>query len=187
MAILKRLLSGLSKTREKFVRSLKGLLTGLMGGRVAEEIVFGDITSGASSDLHEATRIARLMVCSWGMSETLGPQTFGGNEELLFLGREVARTQNYSEQTARRIDDEVGKLLNDSYSRARDLLTQQRDKLETIASLLLDCETLDGRDVEEIVEHGRVLSTAERKEADAQNRPGEPDDGQEPDPAPPAA
>ena len=150
---------------------LKGILVGLMGGRVAEEMFFEDITSGASSDLREATRIARLMVCNWGMSRSLGPQTFGENEELMFLGREVARTQNYSEETARRIDEEVSGLLQESYERARDIISTHRDKLETIATLLLERETLDGRDVEEILEHGRVLGEGERAATDRRNRP----------------
>jgi cell division protease FtsH len=141
---------------------LRGILVGLMGGRVAEEKVFGDITSGAASDLKEATRLARLMVCQWGMSESLGPQTYGEHQELLFLGREVQRTQDYSEETARRIDEEVNELLRNSRQRAGDILDTHREKLETIAGLLLEHETLDGRDVEEIVEHGRILSEEER-------------------------
>ncbi|MBM4142890.1 MAG: ATP-dependent metallopeptidase FtsH/Yme1/Tma family protein [Lentisphaerae bacterium] len=145
---------------------LLGMLTGLMGGRVAEELTFGDITSGASSDLKEATRITRLMVCNWGMSETLGPQTFGDHQELMFLGREITRQQDFSEDTARKIDAEVSRILGISYDRARALLTANRDKLEMIAGLLLERETLDGRDVEDIVRHGRVLTEEEREAAE---------------------
>jgi cell division protease FtsH len=145
---------------------LRGMLTGLMGGRVAEQEVFGDITSGASSDLKEATRLARLMICNWGMSEGLGPQTFGESQDLMFLGREITRTQDYSENTAQRIDEEVNTLLRQCYERAQQIIRTHRDRLETIATLLLERETLDGRDVEEIVEHGRVLSDAEREKAD---------------------
>ncbi len=145
---------------------LRGILTGYMGGRVAEELVFGDITSGAASDLKEATRIARLMVCNWGMSEELGPQTFGEHQELMFLGREVTRTQDYSEQTAQRIDHEVSTLLASCHEQARQILQTHRDLLEKIAELLLERETLDGRDVEEIVEHGRMLSENERDAID---------------------
>ncbi len=145
---------------------LCGILTGLMGGRVAEETVFGDITSGAASDLKEATRIARLMVCNWGMSPTLGPQTFGANQELMFLGREVSRSQDYSETTAQRIDVEVAKMLRDSHERAQSIIRDNREKLELIAGLLLERETIDGRDVEEIVKHGRVLSEEEREVVD---------------------
>ena len=142
---------------------LLGMLKGLMGGRVAEEIVFGDITSGASSDISEATRISRLMVCDWGMSESLGPQSFGNNEELMFLGREVNRTQNYSEETARKIDSEIAELLRTSHDEAKALLEKHRDKLDMIAEYLLDNETMDGGLVGEIVDEGRILSEEERE------------------------
>jgi cell division protease FtsH len=149
---------------------LKGTLTGLMGGRVAEEIVFGDITTGAGNDLKQATHLARLMVCNWGMSGELGPQTFGAQEELLFLGREIARNQDFSEDTARRIDAEVNRLLSESYRRAGEILRQNRDKLDLIARLLIEKETLDGRDVEEIVKHGRLLSDEERAKLEPKNK-----------------
>ena len=138
-------------------KELLGILASLMGGRVAEELFTDDITSGAASDLKEATRIARLMVCNWGMSEELGPQAFGQNEELMFLGREVQRTQDYSEETARRIDGEISRLLSESHNRAKTIISENRDKLEMIATGLLERETLDGFEVEEIVKHGRVL------------------------------
>ena len=141
---------------------LKGMLCGLMGGRAAEELVLKDITTGAGNDLKQATHLARLMVCNWGMSATLGPQTFGAQEELLFLGREVARNQDFSEETARRIDLEVARLLREAYQQAMDILRQNREKLDMIARLLLERETLDGRDIEEIVKHGRILPDAER-------------------------
>jgi len=146
---------------------LLGILAGLMGGRVTEEIVFGDITSGAASDIKESTRIARLMVCSWGMSEKLGPRAFGDNQEIMFLGREINKSQDYSEDTAVRIDKEVDRLIGEAYERAKTLITQNREKLELIATTLLERETLDGRDVEEIVEYGRMLSEEEREKIDA--------------------
>jgi cell division protease FtsH len=146
-------------------RKLLGMLTGLMGGQVAEELVFGDITSGASSDLREATRIARLMVCEWGMSGELGPQTFGVREELIFLGREVSRTQDYSEETARRIDVEVNRLLRECRDRARAILESHRQILDQIAHWLLERETMEGRDVAEIIKHGRILTDKERQAA----------------------
>ncbi len=132
-------------------RKLKSMLILFMGGRVAEELVIGDITSGAASDLKEATRIARLMVCSWGMSEALGPQTFGANEELLFLGREVSRQQDYSEETARKIDAEVSALLQEGHAQARALLERHRAALDAVAQTLLERETLDGEDVKKIL------------------------------------
>jgi len=138
------------------------MLTGLMGGRVAEEIFFDDVTSGAASDLKEASRLARMMVCDWGMSNVLGPQTFGERQELLFLGKEVQRTQEYSEETARKIDAEISRILRESHERARQIILTHRATLETIAALLLEHETLDGREVKEIVRHGRILAEEER-------------------------
>jgi cell division protease FtsH len=91
-----------TESRSKLLK----MITGLMGGRVAEELVFGDVTTGAQMDFRQATHIARMMVCEWGMS-AMGPQSFGEREELLFLGREVSRSQSHSEETARRIDAEV--------------------------------------------------------------------------------
>ncbi len=152
---------------------LLGMITGLMGGRVAEEVVFGDITSGASSDLREATRIARLMVCDWGMNKDLGPQSFGENKELMFLGREINKTQNYSEDTARKIDKEISDILRECYDKARKIITEHRDKLETITELLLEHETIDGRDVEDIIKYGRVR-TEEEREADNPKKKDEP-------------
>jgi len=143
-------------------QKLLGILAGLMGGRVSEELVLGEITTGAASDLKEATRLARMMVCNWGMSETMGPQTFGENQELMFLGREVSRAQDFSEETARKIDAEVSRLLREAYDYARNILIEKRDKLETITSLLLEKETLDGRDVEDLLRDGRVLTPEER-------------------------
>jgi cell division protease FtsH len=104
------------------------------------------------------------------MSESLGPQTYGENQELMFLGREINRTQDYSEDTARKIDAEVNKLLRDCFDRAKKILTTNKAKLEIIADLLLERETLDGRDVEEIVEHGRILSEEEREKADREKQ-----------------
>ncbi len=171
---------------------LLGILAGLMGGRVTEEIVFGDITSGAASDIKESTRIARLMVCSWGMSEKLGPRAFGDNQEIMFLGREINKTQDYSEDTAVKIDAEVDRLIGEAYERAKSLINEHREKLELIATTLLEQETLDGRDVEEIVEHGRVLSEEEREKIDAEkeaeeqkkNPPKPANDGETPPPPP---
>ena len=141
-------------------KKLEGMLTGLMGGRVAEEIVFGDITTGAQSDIKQATRLARLMVCEWGMSPALGPQNFSDREELLFLGREVNRSQDISEDTARRIDEEVSRMLREAHARATELLQKHRDKLDILTQLLLERETLDGIEVAAIVKFGR-LPTAE--------------------------
>ena len=149
---------------------LKGTLAGLMGGRAAEELVIGDISTGAANDFKQATQLARLMVCNWGMSFELGPQTFGAGEELLFLGREVTRNQDFSEDTARRIDMEVNKFLREAYDKAKDILNKNHDKLDAIALLLIDREMLDGRVVGEIVEFGHVLSDEERAKEDAKKQ-----------------
>ncbi len=143
-------------------QKLKGILATMMGGRVAEELIFGDITSGARSDLKQATRLARLMVCDWGMSDNMGPQTFGNHEELMFLGRGISSSQDFSEDTARKIDADVSLLLREAYDRAKNILGSHREKLEQIATTLLERETLDARDVEELMKFGRLLADSER-------------------------
>ena len=134
---------------------LMKMITGMMGGRVAEELVFGDVTTGAQMDFRQSTHLARMMVCEWGMSE-LGPQSFAEREELLFLGREVQRTQSHSEETARRIDAEVSRILSNAHEEARTLLQTHIDRLHAIAQALLERETLDGSEVAEIVRGGTL-------------------------------
>ncbi len=129
-----------------------------MGGRVAEEIQFSDITSGAYGDIRMATKMARHMVCDWGMSP-LGPVAYGENQEELFLGREITRTQNYSEETAREIDTYIKKIVEEQYERAKSLMLSRKDALDKIAEALLKYETIEGRHVLEIVEHGDIQST----------------------------
>jgi cell division protease FtsH len=145
---------------------LKDMIAGMMGGRAAEKIVFNEVTTGASNDIKQATHIAHSMVCEWGMSEELGPQAFNSNAEVLFLGREVSRDQEMSEETARKIDKEVGRIIQENYKRAEKMLLDNRDKLDLVAQLLIERETLDGRDVGEILENGRILSEPERVEID---------------------
>lgn len=147
-------------------KKLRAMLVGLMGGRAAEALVFGDVTTGAQSDLKQATAIARKMVCEWGMSPVLGPQTFGEREELLFLGREVSRNQDYSELTARKIDAEVNRIIMESYNRALELLNTHRATLDLLAQHLIERETLEGRDIKDLVRYGRILSEPERVEED---------------------
>jgi cell division protease FtsH len=129
-----------------------------MGGRVAEEIVFGDVTNGARGDIRTATAIARRMVCEWGMSEKMGMVEYGEHEDYVFLGRDISRARDYSEATAEQIDREVRKLIDDAYDTARQTLMTHRDKLETIAKALLEYETLDGVQIRDIIEHGRMLN-----------------------------
>jgi cell division protease FtsH len=142
----------------------------IMGGRVAEELVFGDITNGASSDIRHATSIARKMVCEWGMSDKLGMVEYGEHEEYVFLGRDISKNRDYSEATAVEIDREVRKLSDEAYARAKDLLTTHRGQLEGIAKALLEYETLDGPQIREIMQNGHMENpppTATEKKAAA--------------------
>ncbi|MEN6439326.1 MAG: ATP-dependent zinc metalloprotease FtsH [Syntrophobacter sp.] len=123
----------------------------LMGGRVAEEISFNMNTTGASNDIERATQIARRMVCEWGMSEKMGPVSFGRREEQPFLGREIGHQRDFSEQTALSIDKEVRRIVEENYQRSRTLLTEHRPVLERIAQMLLEKETLDLKDVDQII------------------------------------
>src|SRR5712692_7690514 len=132
-------------------------LTVKMGGRVAEEIIFGDVTNGAAGDIKMATAMARKMVCEWGMSEKLGMVEYGEHEDYVFLGRELTRNRDYSEATAEVIDHEVHRLLDEAYRTAKDTLLANRDKLEVIAKALLEYETLDGLQIKEIIAHGQLL------------------------------
>ncbi len=117
-------------------------MVGLLGGRAAEEIVFDDITSGASNDLERVTRMARAMVTRLGMSDQLGPMVFGQKEELIFLGREISEQRDYSESVAQEIDSEVRRLVNEAYNHARQILTDYRDRLDAVAQRLLEVETI---------------------------------------------
>ena len=125
-------------SRKKMVASLAGLL----GGRVAEELVFDDITSGASSDIERVTQMARMMVTRLGMSSDMGLMTYGQKEELIFLGREISEQRDYSEAIAEKIDAEVRKLVDDAYKLTKKLLTKYRDRLDAVAQKLLEVETL---------------------------------------------
>jgi cell division protease FtsH len=127
------------KHRNKF----KADLASLLGGRAAEEIIFNEVTTGASNDLDRATKLARAMVTQYGMSEKLGPLTFGEKEELIFLGRELGEQRNYSEEIARQIDREVRRLVEEAYQVARQILVDNRDKLTELADRLVREETID--------------------------------------------
>ena len=120
-----------------------------MGGRVAEEVVFGEITNGAAGDIKQATKIARKMVCDWGMSD-LGPISYGENHDHIFIGKEIARDQHFSEKTAQLIDDEIKKIVSEQLDRARKIISENCAKLDTIADELLLRETIDGDDVYKI-------------------------------------
>jgi cell division protease FtsH len=121
---------------------------------VAEELVFGDVTNGARGDIGQATGISRRMVCEWGMSEKMGMVEYGEHEDYVFLGRDMHKNRNYSEATAQEIDAEVRKLCDDAYQRAKQLIGANREKLEIIAKALLEFETLDGDQVNDIMRQG---------------------------------
>ncbi|MCA1959353.1 MAG: ATP-dependent zinc metalloprotease FtsH [Desulfomonile sp.] len=120
----------------------------LMGGRAAEEIFLNDLTTGAGNDIKRATELARKMVCEWGMSETMGPLTFGQKEEQIFLGKEFARHIDYSEDTAKQIDSEIRALVNESYSTAKRIIEENRETVQRLADALLERETLEASEVD---------------------------------------
>jgi cell division protease FtsH len=125
-----------------------------MAGRIAEEIVSGDISSGASGDIQQATSLAHSMVCQWGMSARLGMVQYGNDSDHMYMGRDMVQRKDYSEFTAQEIDTEVKRIINEAYDRAKSLIEQHRDKLEIIANALLEYETLDGEQVGQIVKTG---------------------------------
>jgi len=125
-------------------------MIGLLGGRAAEEIVFDDITSGASNDIERVTKLARTMVTRLGMSDELGPMVYGQKEELIFLGREISEQRDYSEQVAEKIDDEVRQLVNYSYTQAKKILIEYRENLNAVAKRLLEVETLSKEEFEKV-------------------------------------
>ncbi len=148
-------------TEDKYTHRKNELLDRLvviMGGRVAEEMIFGDVTNGARGDIGQATAIARKMVCEWGMSQRMGMVEYGQHEDHVFLARDLGHVREYSEATAQEIDTEVRKLCDDAYVRAVKLLTDNRQTLEAIAKALLEFETLDRKQIRELMEHGRMLT-----------------------------
>ena len=138
-----------SQTREQ----LHAQMSIAMGGRVAEELIFGHdkVTTGAVSDIEQATKRARAMVMRAGLSKELGPVAYGENEEEVFLGRSVARQQNMSEETAKKVDAEIRKFVDKGYERARKILTDKIEDLHKLAKALLTYETLSGEEIEDIV------------------------------------
>ena len=139
---------------EKFIQTkeyYQDLIATMMGGRTAEQIVFEKITNGSSNDIERATAIARKMVCEWGMSEVMGPLTFGKKREEIFLGRELSTHRDYSEQTAVTIDKEVRKLVSDASDRAAAILEANIESLHAIAEALLERECISGEEIREII------------------------------------
>ena len=137
-----------------------------MAGRIAEEIVTGDLSTGASSDIKQATGMARAMVTQWGMSDKLGMVLYGDSDDYVFLGKEISQNKTYSEQTSQQIDAEVRRLIDEGYQLAKKLIEDNRDKLDLIANALLEHETLDGKQVEDIVLTGKFTPTAPPPDVD---------------------
>ena len=160
---------------EKYSETKNGLETTictLLGGRVAEELIFASVTSGASNDIERATAIARKMVCEWGMSDKLGPLAFGEKEGEVFLGRDMGHTKNYSEATAIDIDNEIKGIVNGCYARTREILDQQRQGLVALAEALLERETLDGEEVRRLAFPNQVAEQ-QAQPSDAETAPSE--------------
>jgi cell division protease FtsH len=126
-------------------------IAGIMGGRVAEELVFGDITSGAENDIQKATQMARRMVTQWGMSDKLGTVAMGHREELVFLGRDLGEQRNYSEEVAAIIDEEIRSIVDHGYQTAKGILTQQRRQMDAVVEQLKVVETLDAKELDAIL------------------------------------
>ena len=123
----------------------------MLGGRAAEEIIFGQITTGAGNDIEQATALARKMVCEWGMSEEMGPLKYGRKEEMVFLGKELTHERDYSEATQQRIDKEVRRLVEDAHANALRVLRENMDSLHVVAKALLEREILDGPEIDKIL------------------------------------
>ena len=156
----------------KYKDQLESELAVAFGGRVAEEIVFSRISTGASNDIKQATELAQQMVRQWGMSEELGPLSYAQGEEQVFLGREIAQHRDYSEATAQRIDGEIQRLIKTAHQQAHSVLSEHLDILHALADLLLEKETVLGKELDEL-----ILSIKPDAEL-----PAVPDDELEPDP-----
>jgi len=152
-------------SRDKF----KAQLAALLGGRVAEEVRFGDVTTGASNDLERVTDMARSMVTQWGMSEKLGPLQYGERDEMIFLGRSLGESRNYSDKVAQEIDEEVRGLVDEAYQRTHRILEEHRDKLDAVAMRLLEIETLNAPEFEAIM-RGEQIVEKQASDAPAKNR-----------------
>jgi cell division protease FtsH len=166
-------------------RQFEDMLAYIMGGRVAEELVFNEVSTGASNDIERATGLARKMVTEYGMSDTLGPLAFGRKEELVFLGREINEQRNYSDEVAFQIDNEIRQLIDQAYARANQVLTEQMDKLEAISMLLMEQETIEMEELEALFDTPKPQPTLAGPTV-TQPKPQEPDhtERREPEAAP---
>ena len=142
----------------------------MMGGRVAEEVVFGRVTTGAGNDIEQATDLARKMVTEWGMSDEIGPLNFSRGREQVFLGRDMAQGDEFSEDTSRRIDTEIRRIVTEQYEKAVELLTQHRDLLELMSEALLEFEALDRDEIDHLVEERDLEWIRDKREEEKRER-----------------
>jgi cell division protease FtsH len=148
-------------TRSELIDQLRTLL----GGRVAESLVLEEISTGAQNDLERATDLARKMICEFGMSEVLGPITFGRRQDTqVFLGRDISRDRNYSEEVAYSIDKEVRRLIEDAYEKTESMLKEHLDKLHLIAAALIEKETLEAFELEQLMKEGKITGKPVKEE-----------------------
>ena len=159
--------------------SLLGRIAVLMGGRAAEELIFNTFTTGAGNDIERATEMARKMVCEWGMSDRLGPVSFGKKDESIFLGREMAMHKNFSEETAEKIDDEIKRIVDESYTRALTILRENEQNLHDLSACLIEKENLTGAEVDDIIAGIAPPCTGKRPEPPAATGQPEPVDQQQ--------
>jgi cell division protease FtsH len=148
----------------------ENMISFLMGGRVAEELVLHQKTTGAGNDIERASDLARRMVCEWGMSDVLGPLTFGQKEGQIFLGRDISQNRDYSEQTAQVIDREVRDIVERNYRRAVEILSDKMQALHDLSAALLEFETLDGEEIDQVIRGEKIV----RKPAETSSQPPTP-------------
>lgn len=163
-------------TEDRYYMTRSRLLdevTVLLGGRVAESMFLKEISTGAQNDLERATDLVRKMITEYGMSEKLGPLTFGRKEEQVFLGRDIARDRNYSEAVAYSIDQEARKIIDACYQKAEELLANNRDKLELVARTLMEKETLEGSEFEQLLKEGFISTEKPASQGTANPSPEE--------------
>lgn len=166
-------------TEDKYLVSRSELydnLAQLLGGRVAEQMIFGDITTGAQNDLETATKIARQMVCEYGMSDTLGPLTLGQKQDQVFLGRDFASHPDYSEQVAFEIDKEIRRIVDEAYNKAEDILEERRDKMDLLAHELIEKETLSREEVLQLLSGEGASVEAEPQKGEAERQQERPEE-----------
>jgi cell division protease FtsH len=158
----------------KYKDQLQSELAVAFGGRVAEEIVFNRISTGAANDIKQATDLAQQMIRSWGMSDNLSPLSYAKGEEQVFLGREIAQHRDYSEATAQKIDDEISNLISSSYERAKSVLNENLDILHKLAEVLLEKETVLGKELDELIHSLRPGIKLPSRSADEPETTAEP-------------